>query len=77
MIKLNKYQTIRFYLNFDSSSKTHEVPIVSFVPEASHLMLINEQMYLDLQLEQIFQYFHREFFQQLLITIKEETSLFE
>jgi hypothetical protein len=32
-------------------------------------MLINEQMYLDLQLEQIFQYVDQLYFQQLLITI--------
>jgi len=75
MKELNKYQTIIFDLNFVCNLKVHMVSIVSFVPETFHLMLINEQIYLELQLMQIFQYFHQLYLQQLLITIIKEKNV--
>ncbi len=77
MIKLNKYQTIIFYLNFDSNLKKHVASNDSSVLETFRLMLINEQMYLGLQWMKIFQYFHQESFQQLLITIIKEKTFVE
>lgn len=75
MIKLNKYQTIIFYLNFDSNLKKHVASNDSSVLETFRLMLINEQMYLDRILELIFQYFDQLYLKQLLITIIKEKNV--